>query len=70
MGQGEHPAQMESTSRNVLWASTRLAELFNDILSSLSKKGQVDEGWKVVDITGTRDRPVSLMFALGNSWKY
>lgn len=29
----------------------------------------MDESFKVVDIMGTRDRLVSLVFALGNSWE-
>lgn len=56
---------MESTSRNITQLRAR-TRLFTDILNYVSEMGQVEESWKVVDITGTRDRPVSLMFALGS----
>lgn len=53
-----HPEGMHTT-----------CQAFADILIFLFKIGQMDESWKVVDIMGTRDRPVSLVFALGNSWE-
>lgn len=54
---------------HTLRVCTRLAKLLADISICLLKIGQMDESWKVVDIMGTRNRPVSLGIALGNSWE-
>lgn len=67
--QGHRTRWASSTDgEHILRACTRFAKLFADILICLLKIGQMDdEGWKVVDIMGTRNRPVCLLWEiLGN----